>query len=100
MGWEEGGMETIVVDENYRIDCKDLEPALRRAEHRGRNVIVVVANAASTATGCIDPIAEISQFCRKQGLWLHVDGAHRTSLFPSPKYRKKPAGIEWANSVF
>ena len=61
--------------------------------------MAVVASAATPATGSFDPLREIGEFCRAQGVWFHVDGAHGASVLLSPKYKSLADGIELADSV-
>jgi L-2,4-diaminobutyrate decarboxylase len=73
----------------------DLDAATRA----GRKVLGVVANAGSTPVGAFDPLEPIADFCAREGLWLHVDGAHGAAAALSPKYRGLVAGIGRADSV-
>src|SRR6185436_2947579 len=61
--------------------------------------IGVVANACSTSTGTFDPLEEISAFCERHDLWLHVDAAHGASALLSERYRHLLKGIERADSM-
>jgi L-2,4-diaminobutyrate decarboxylase len=62
-------------------------------------VVAVVGNACSTSTGAYDPLVEIADFCRKNRIWFHVDGAHGGAAAITPKYRHLTRGIEMADSV-
>ncbi len=99
LGWGAGGCEPVRSDGAFRLLPADLPRALERARARGRRIIGVVANAGSTATGTIDPLEEIADFCARHGLWLHVDGAHGASLLLAPACADRLAGIARADSV-
>lgn len=99
MGWGEGGLVKVPVDDRFRMRADLLEAALAQARADGRRVLGVVASACSTATGAFDPIEPIADFCEQHGLWLHVDGAHGAALALSPKHRHLLRGIERADSV-
>ena len=75
------------------------ELALAQARRAGRHVLAVVASAGSTATGAVDPLEAVADFCARHGLWFHVDGAHGASAVLSPRYRGLLRGIERADSV-
>jgi len=90
---------SLPVDEHCRIRVSGLEGLYHQIQATGRKVIAVVINDCVTASGTYDPIAETARFCRREGLWLHVDGAHGASVLLSPKYRYLMDGIELADSL-
>ncbi len=91
--------EPVAVDAANRMVAADLPRACERARAAGRRPIAVVASAGSTATGAHDPLAAVGAFCRAQGLWFHVDGAHGASALLSPTLRPRLAGVELADSL-
>jgi L-2,4-diaminobutyrate decarboxylase len=99
MGWGQQGVEPVAVDEHFRMSVEALPAALRRATERGRNVLGVVATAGSSASGAVDPLVAIADFCESHDLWLHVDGAHGASAAFSETHRPLLQGIERADSV-
>ncbi len=99
LGWGDGGVIPVAVDERQRLRPDDLPRALAAADAAGRRVIAIVASAGSTATGAFDPLPAIADVADAHGLWLHVDGAHGASAALSPRHRHLVAGIERADSV-
>lgn len=99
MGLGAGGVVTVPIDAQLRLDVASLAPTLDAATRDGRRVFAVVASACTTAAGIYDPLEEAAGFCRERGLWLHVDGAHGACAALSPRYRHLVAGIERADSV-
>lgn len=99
MGLGEHGVVEVPVDARYRMDVSAIPAALARARSLGREPIALVASACSTATGAFDPLAEVAELCQREGLWLHVDGAHGASAALSARYRPLLDGIERADSV-
>jgi glutamate/tyrosine decarboxylase-like PLP-dependent enzyme len=65
----------------------------------GRRPFAVIANAGTTNTGAIDPLAEIAAFCRAQDLWMHVDGAYGAAAVISDRGRALLRGMESADSL-
>jgi len=99
MGWGDGGIVKVPVDDRARLDPAALPAALDAARRAGRRPIAVVGSACTTATGSYDPLEAIADFCQAEGLWLHVDAAHGGSAVLSRKYRGLAAGLERADSV-
>jgi len=99
MGWGDGGIVKVAVDDRNRLDPGDLPRALAEARDAGRRPIAVVGSACTTATGSYDPLDAIADFCAAEGLWFHVDAAHGGSVVLSPTYRHLAAGLARADSV-
>ena len=96
------GADAVVrlpVDERLRIRPVALERAHRDETSAGRRVLAVVANAGATANGAYDPLREIGAFCRREGIWLHVDGCHGAAAILSERLRPLLEGIEQADSL-
>ncbi len=99
MGWGEGGVTPVPVDAHFRLRPDALGEALAAARRAGRHPLAVVASAGSTSTGAVDPLEAVADFCEREGLWFHVDGAHGASMALSERYRSQLRGIERADSV-
>ena len=59
----------------------------------------MIANAGATTTGAIDPFRELAEICRREGVWLHVDGAYGAFAAITERGREALAGIELADSI-
>lgn len=73
------GREAVVIipsDTSFRIDMEQLESRLQQDLADGCTPIALVANAGSINSGAIDPLPQMAALCKKQKLWLHVDGAY------------------------
>ena len=74
MGREQ--LRRIAVRDDFTMDLDALAREVDADRRRGARPICVVANAGTTNTGAIDPLDALADFCREQGLWLHVDAAY------------------------
>jgi len=66
----------IAVDGQFRMRVDLLAEAVREDRESGRTPFCVVATAGTVNTGAIDPIDALADFCGRESLWLHVDGAY------------------------
>ncbi|MEN8257796.1 MAG: pyridoxal-dependent decarboxylase [Thermodesulfobacteriota bacterium] len=89
----------VAADEFLRMRQDALTEICAQQKADGKKIIAVVANACVTATGLYDHLRPIGEFCRKEEIWLHVDGAHGASALVSDKYRQLLDGIELADSL-
>jgi aromatic-L-amino-acid decarboxylase len=76
-----------------------LADAVRTDREAGVRPLIVVATGGTVATGSIDPLPEIADLCRDEGLWMHVDGAYGGPAVLSDALRPLLAGIERADSI-
>jgi glutamate/tyrosine decarboxylase-like PLP-dependent enzyme len=89
----------LPVDENYRLELDALRAALARDRAQGRLPIAIVANAGTVNTGAIDPLGELVALARREGLWLHVDGAFGALAWLCTERRAELAGLDQADSL-
>ncbi|MGD8749406.1 MAG: aminotransferase class I/II-fold pyridoxal phosphate-dependent enzyme [Balneolaceae bacterium] len=99
MGWGERGIIKIPTDEKLRLDAGTLEKYYSEAQKKGIDVLGIIGNACSTATGSFDPLNEIANFCESHNLWFHIDAAHGGGAIFSMKYKYLLDGINRADSV-
>lgn len=99
MGLGEESAVIVRSESDFRMDPGSFASALRKAEKKGITIIGMVANSCSTATGSYDNLMRVAEFCRKNDLWMHVDGAHGMGVVFSDRYRHLVEGIEMADSV-
>ena len=66
----------IDVDDRQRMSVDALRDQVEVDKKDGYLPFLVVATAGTVSTGAIDPICDMAEFCKEQGIWLHVDGAY------------------------
>lgn len=74
MGTE--SVRLVPVDDAYRMRLDMLAAMVGEDREKGLRPISIVATAGTVGTGAIDPLPELVEFARSEGLWLHVDGAY------------------------
>ncbi|XP_045164720.1 cysteine sulfinic acid decarboxylase-like [Mercenaria mercenaria] len=89
----------VKTDKKGKMIPAELENQINKAKGEGYEPFFVNATAGTTVLGAYDPLDEISEVCKKHGLWLHVDGAWGGSAAISKKYRYLVKGIEKADSM-
>lgn len=99
LGFRLNQLRKIKVDDEFRIDIAALGAAIAEDRAAGLKPFAIVANAGTTNTGAVDPLGEISDICRRETMWMHVDGAYGAGAAFSPRGRRALSGIERADSV-
>ena len=92
-------MRELPSDEGLRLSIAALHRAVSTDRAAGLRPFCVVANAGTTNTGAIDPLPEIASFARREGMWLHVDGAYGASAAVSERGRALLKGMGGADSL-
>jgi len=99
MGLPREALWRLPLDANGRLQPQAVEAALQRAHAEGLRPMALVALAGTTVQGMVDPLGPLAELCRRQGLWLHVDGAIGAVCGLVEGQRWRVAGLEAADSV-
>lgn len=99
LGFSRGQLRLLASDEEFRLPPDGLARAVAEDRAAGRLPFCVVANAGTTNTGAVDPLAELADFCEREGLWLHVDAAYGGGAVLCPRGRDELRGLERADSL-
>jgi aromatic-L-amino-acid/L-tryptophan decarboxylase len=92
-------LRKIPTDERFRISTAELARAVAADRTAGFTPAIVVGNAGTVNTGAIDPLDELADLCRREGLWFHADGAYGALASMVPKLRPLFSGLERADSL-
>lgn len=101
MGWGSAGTMAVPLNADFQMTAAAAAQVLAVARAQGRVVIGLVAAAGSTATGAFDELPALAELAAREGLWLHVDGAHGAGLAFSRQASRRARldGIALADSV-
>ncbi len=99
LGLGRSSLAHIPVDNEYRIDLKALEDALKADKKAGVIPVAVIATAGTVNTGTIDPIEEMADLADEYETWLHVDGAYGGFGILDERVAPLYKGIERAGSI-
>ena len=99
LGLGRRNLRRVETDTDYRIVPAALERAIADDRASGRRPICIVATAGTVNTGAVDDLEALGAIARREGLWLHVDGAFGASLIVSARLRHLLRGIEHADSI-
>lgn len=91
-------LRLIEVDRNYAMRPDRLVEAIAADKAAGRTPCLVSATVGTTSSTAIDPLPEIGQVCREEGIWLHVDAALAGTAALCPEFRGMNEGVQMADS--
>lgn len=99
LGLGTAGLHQIPVNDRLEIDLDALSQAIAADRAAGRQPFCVVGNAGTVNTGATDDLAALADFCAREQLWFHVDGAFGALAAISPALAPLVRGMERADSV-
>jgi aromatic-L-amino-acid/L-tryptophan decarboxylase len=91
-------LRLIEVDENFAMRPEALARQIEADRRAGLTPCFVCATVGTTSSNAMDPIAAISEICKKENLWLHVDAAMSGTAMLCPEFRHLQSGVELADS--
>ena len=89
----------IADDDSNRMRIDRLQEAIAADTAAGLSPWLIAATAGTTDTGSIDPLHELADVARDNGLWLHVDAAYGGAFALCDEGRKRLDGIERSDSM-
>ncbi len=89
----------VPVDADYRIDLLALAEMVTDDRAAGMMPFCVVGTAGTVNTGATDDLVALADFCEREHLWFHVDGAFGALAYLSESLRPQVAGLERADSL-
>jgi glutamate/tyrosine decarboxylase-like PLP-dependent enzyme len=99
LGFPSDRVRTVAVDHRHRLDPGALAAAVAGDRAAGLRPFLVVANGGATSTGTVDPLRPLSELCRNEGLWLHVDAAYGGFAILTDRGRALLDGLDGADSI-
>ncbi len=99
LGLGRGSLVRVLVDDRYAMRPDALAASIAGDRAAGHLPIAVVATLGTTSSTAIDPVAELADIARREGLWLHVDSAYAGVVAMLPARRGPFAGWERADSI-
>jgi putative pyridoxal-dependent aspartate 1-decarboxylase len=97
-----GNKNIIPIDVAHQrgIDLIQLKQTIAELKsEKTTRIVAIVGIAGATETGIIDPLPELADICKNEGIHFHVDAAWGGPVLLSEKYCHLLKGIEQADSV-
>jgi aromatic-L-amino-acid/L-tryptophan decarboxylase len=99
LGIGEANVKRIPSDSLYQMDVNSLKQTVRHDRSAGYLPLAVIATVGTTSAAAVDPIPQISAFCKDEKIWLHVDAAYGGAMALLPECRQVMDGVASADSV-
>ena len=96
------GLDNVVkipTDDEFRMRSDLLAAAIAADRRNGYLPLACVATVGTTSVASIDPVPAIATICRRERVWLHVDGSYGGVAAVSPRFRHVLDGTEGADSL-
>jgi glutamate/tyrosine decarboxylase-like PLP-dependent enzyme len=99
LGLGKNALRLIPVSAGFTIDLEALRRTIREDRLKGCRPLCVVGCAGTVNTGACDPLDELADLCKAEGIWFHVDGAFGALAALAPGLRGLVKGMERADSL-
>lgn len=99
LGFEPKQLRKLPANKDYCLEVEDLRQEVVADRSDGKIPFCIIANAGTVNTGAVDPLLELADFCREEGMWLHVDGAYGAAAVLCDKGRSQLGGLEQVDSL-
>ena len=98
-GFPRANVRVLPTDQHFRLLPGQLHESIEQDRTNGLTPFLIAASAGTTNTGAVDPLPELGELARRQGLWFHVDAAYGGFFCLTERGKKTLRGIEAADSI-
>ena len=99
LGFAPAQTRRLASDASFRLPLEVLAREVKADRKAGRRPFCVVANAGATNTGAVDPLPDLVEFCRRENIWLHADGAYGAASVLCAEGKRALAGLGEVDSL-
>ncbi|MGB0896649.1 MAG: pyridoxal phosphate-dependent decarboxylase family protein [Flavobacteriaceae bacterium] len=99
LGFKKEQIRIIPTDLEFKMAINKLKNAIAKDKIEGLQPFCIIASAGTTNTGTVDPLNDISDICKQENIWFHIDGAYGGAAILSKQGKKVLSGIEKADSL-
>jgi glutamate/tyrosine decarboxylase-like PLP-dependent enzyme len=99
LGLGGSALRKVPVNDQYQISLEALAQMVAADRQAGIIPACVIGNAGTINTGAVDDLSALAEYCRREQLWFHVDGAIGAVVALAPQHRQLLSGMEAADSV-
>ncbi|MFJ7752665.1 pyridoxal phosphate-dependent decarboxylase family protein [Peribacillus muralis] len=99
LGLGEQAVITIKTDSKHRLSIDEMNHQLKKLKEQDLLPFAIVATCGTTDFGSIDPLAELAEIAKLNGIWLHVDAAYGGAMMLSHDFKASIKGMEAADSI-
>ena len=99
LGFGSTAVVSVPVDADGRMMPSELDSLVKKAKSEGKTPFYVNATAGTTVLGSYDPFEAISDICKAQNLWLHIDASWGGPAIFSSTHKHKLDGSDRADSI-
>ena len=99
LGLGDEGLCLVSVNDQYQIDCDELESRILSFRSRQYLILAVVGIVGTTEVGSIDSLEHMARITHRYGIHFHVDAAWGGPLIFSKEHAPKLRGIQAADTI-
>lgn len=99
LGMGGNSLKKITVNIDYTININALKTQIKTDRENGLFPFAVIGTSGTVNTGAIDDLNALSEICKEEDLWFHVDGAIGAIAVIAEDIKPQLTGIEKADSI-
>jgi glutamate/tyrosine decarboxylase-like PLP-dependent enzyme len=98
-GLDQAVIRHVPLDHRFRIDPEAFIELVGQDKAEGLKPFLLVGSLGSTDTGAVDPIGDLSDICKNEGIWFHVDAAYGGFFILVNQLKHFFEGVEASDSL-